>query len=348
MKFLNRALSLILLSLILLTGLCLFGCGQEPEEKEYNLVVFVPGVLEGSPTYAMMDEGVRRAAAEDADAITVKTVQGGFNQADWPRKMKALAAEGRYDLIITSNPAMPEICLDIARDFPEQQFLCLEGSVEENDQVTALLFNHRELAYLLGYQAGLITASSLPHVRKGYKAGLLAGQEYPVMNQAILPGYIEGLEAAAPGGSVDFRILGNWYDAAKAGDMVREMIRQGADVILPIAGGGNQGAVAAAREEKAYLQWYDTTGYQEAPGIVLGSGLLRQDKGAYEMVKGLLSGTVERGTTTRVGIREGYIGFDTEDSLYQENLPREIRKKMEDLLNRFASGEIKLPMPQQF
>ncbi len=342
---------LLLLSAGLLSpppGDCMGTQQQEEDADAYRIAVFVPGVLEGSATYTLMDEGVRAAAEAHPRKATVKTVEGGFNQSEWPRLVTSLAAGGRYDLIVTSNPAMPEICLSIAEDFPEQQFLSLEGCAPPNDQVTTFLFNHRELAYTLGYLAGLITQSSMEKANPAPRVGMIAGQEYPVMNRAIRPGFREGLQKALPEAELDFRVLGNWYDAAKAGDLARGMMEEGCDVIIPIAGGANQGVVSAAREQGSYLLWYDTSGYEIAPGVIVGSGLLREDRGAERMVTAFLDGTVEIGECTRVGMAEGYMALDDRHPLYKESLPPEIREAMAELTRRFSAGTTALPMPELF
>ena len=76
------------------------------EAKPFNIAVFVPGVVAGSPLYEQMVEGTGKAAAEYPN-VSVKVLEAGFNQAEWEEKMTSLAATGEYDVIVTSNPAMP-------------------------------------------------------------------------------------------------------------------------------------------------------------------------------------------------------------------------------------------------
>ena len=53
-----------------------------PEAKPFNIAVFVPGVIAGSPIYEQLVEGTAAAAAEHAHA-SVKVLEAGFNQAEW-------------------------------------------------------------------------------------------------------------------------------------------------------------------------------------------------------------------------------------------------------------------------
>jgi len=337
-KRINTA-AVLLLALAALLG----GCSQKEKSGRNgpaSLAVFVPGVLSGSPTYEMMDQGTRKAAEEHG--ATVKTVEGGFNQAEWEPQVLALASEKKYDLIVTSNPAMPEICRKIKEIYPDQEFLILEGSRVENDTVSTFLFSHLELAYMLGHFAGLVTASDMDGATPELKVGLIAGQEYPEMNQKIRPGFTQGLLASAPGGEVDFRVIGNWYDATKASDLARSMFDSGVDIILAIAGGANQGVVTAAREAGKYVLWYDTNGYGIAPGVILGSGILREDRAAYEQVKLALQGELPAGSSVYAGVREGFVDFLEDDELYKTHVPESVRTEQSALIEKLRKGQISI------
>ncbi len=295
------------------------------------MAVFVPGVLAGSATYEKMNRGVLRAA-KDAGA-SVQTIEGGFNQAEWKSRIQALAAEECYDLIVTSNPSMPEICREIGASFPEQEFLNLESRGIPDDRVTTFEFRHGELAWVLGYMAGLITSSEdLEGCSLPLKAGMIAGQEYPEMMQTIKPAFEEGLKAACPGAELDFRLVGNWYDAAKAADLARSMFAQGVDVILPIAGGAGQGVISVAEEEGKYILWYDSNGYALKEGIILGSGIIHEDKAAYELTLKALKGKLDRGSRFSGGMAEGYVDFIDEDPFYVKYTPKAIRFAMARIL----------------
>ncbi len=330
---------------ILMIAALVSSCQKKEQEiseakSPARIAVFVPGVLAGSPTYEMMDQGVRKAAEEMG--AQVKTVEGGFNQAEWATQVQTLASEKQYDLIISSNPAMPEICRKVKETYPDQDFLILEGSRIENDTVSTFLFSHLELAYMLGYFAGLVTSSDMEGANKALKVGLIAGQEYPEMNQKIRPGFLQGLTDAAPGGEIDFRVIGNWYDATKASDLAKSMIDSDVDVILTIAGGANQGVVSAAKEAGKYVLWYDTNGYALEPGTVIGSGLIREDKAAYEQTLLALEGKLPAGSSVYAGVKEGFLDFISDDPLYIENVPEEIRKAQENMVEKFKKGQLQL------
>jgi len=303
------------------------GSSESAGEDTYRIGVFVPGVVDGSPTYEMMVRGVESAVAE-AGTGSVAVVEGGFNQSTWEEGVMSMAASGSYDLIVTSNPSMPEIAATVAEAVPGVRFLVLDGYLSGNDQIHTVLFNQREQAFLSGYFAGLISETG--------RAGLLAGQEYPIMNEVILPAFELGVQTVSAGSSVDFRVLGNWYDAGKAQEITGDMITQGSDVILTIAGGGNQGTIAAARERGAAVLWYDDSGYDQAPGVVLGSSYVQQDTATYEATLRAIRGELPWG--------EAEISFDTDHPAFIEHVDPAVRDEMEALLQRLAEGQLNLEM----
>lgn len=339
----KRNTFLVLLGVVIAVSLAAAG-RPEAVTDSYSIGVFVPGVVDGSPTYEMMVNGVRRAAHEDGSA-QVSVVEGGFNQATWEEGVMSMAASGRYDVIVTSNPSMPEIAQAVAAAIPDIHFIVLDGFLEGHPRIHTVLFNQREQAYLSGYFAGLVTTSSMSGATDSRRVGLLAGQEYPIMNEVILTGYEEGARAVDPAISVDFRVLGNWFDAGKAQEIATDMIVRGSDVILTIAGGGNQGVVSAARERGTYVLWYDDTGYDEGPGVVVGSSLVRQDNAAYETARDAIRGDLPWGSATILGVADGAVGFDTEHPEFLRAVPAELAEEMEALLQRLSRGELVLDMP---
>ena len=165
------------------------------------------------------------------------------------------------------------------------------------------------------------------------------------MNDVILPAYEMGLGAVTSDGTVDFRVLGNWYDAGKAQEIVADMVAQGSDVVLTIAGGGNQGTISAARERGVHVIWYDDNGYDEGPGVVAGSSFVRQDVATYEATRAAIQGELPFGTARVLGVADDAVSFDTEHPVFRENVPAGIGSEMEALLARMKSGELELPMP---
>jgi simple sugar transport system substrate-binding protein len=344
--------AIFILSLILSLTIFSVGCqnrenrtNEESPGKGPSIAVFIPGVMAGSAIYEMLAEGTEKAAADYAASSgrtpSVTVIEGGFNQAEWETQVTTLAASASYDLIVSSNPSLPDIVSSVSSKFPNQKFLLLDAEFEGNPNVYTLRYNQREQAYMAGYIAALVTLEMSP-AEEVRIVGLVAAQEYPVMNNIILPGFIEGARAVDPAFSVDFRIVGNWFDAARAAELASAMIRGGAKVLLPIAGGAGQGVIQAASEAGAKVVWFDTNGYSIRPGTVIGSAILRQDLAAYEKVMRYLEGNLPFGKAEVAGTADGYVNFVEDDPDYIAAVSEAVRQKQARLIAVIRSGELKL------
>lgn len=322
-------------------------------KKASAIAVFVPGVISGSPVYEMLAQGVTEAVdkynagQKPEDAVVLDVIEAGTNQAEWGSKITALAASGKYDLIISSNSSLPEIVEPLTTQFPKQKFIILDAYLSGNKSIATVRYNQREQGYLTGYAAGLVTVASkneMVFANKEKKIALIAAQEYPVMNNTILPAFTEGAKAVDPEIEVDFRIVGNWYDAGKSADIAREVYLDGADVILPVAGGANQGVIVAAKAIGFYVAWFDDNGYEKAPGLVISSSVMEQKKMAYELTEQYLSGKTEFGSAKTVGVADGYVDFVLDDPLFVKAVPESIREKIENTVRSIKDGKLVLPV----
>ncbi|MDR0390056.1 MAG: BMP family ABC transporter substrate-binding protein [Spirochaetaceae bacterium] len=311
------------------------------QTSQVSIAVFIPGVMSGSPIYEMLAQGVQKAGGEQPQ-VEVQVVEAGYTQAEWEPKLTALAASGSYDLIVSSNPSLPALAQAVSAKFPDQKFLLLDGEISGNPAIYTMRYNQGEQAYIAGHIAALIAQEGKTSVGVSKKIGLIAGQEYPAMNTIMLPAYGEAARSIDPAFQVDFRVVGNWFDAGKGAELALDMIRNGSAVILCVAGGANEGAVQAASETGAKVIWFDTNGYGIRPGTVAGSAILRQDLAAYEQTRRFLDGTLPFGKAEIVGVKDGYVDFIEDDPDYIATVSSEIRAKQSELLRRIRSGELVL------
>ena len=333
---LYRKIIVLCCSIAFIAGVPLFA-----KPKAVNIDVFVPGIDKGNPTYELLVEGVQEAKSQlekKGKPVTVKIVEGGTNQGEWQNGLTALALTKKYDLIVSSNPSLPAIAEKVLKAAPRQKFLLLDGSLSGNVQIKTVGFNQYEQGYLNGYYAASVSSSSMKNANAAHKIGLLAGQEYPVMNEQIRKGYLDGARAVNSDFELDFRVLGNWYDAAKASELAASMIKNNVDVILTICGGGNAGVVAAAREHGAYVMWFDRPGYSYGQDIVVGATEISQKSACIDSVIAFVEGRLEFGKPVELGIKEGAVGFAFEG--IPASVPQEIIQKEKALIEKIKTGAL--------
>lgn len=312
--------------------------------KSLKIGVFIPGVLEGSPTYLELAAGAEKAAAENPGS-SVRVYEAGFNQAEWEEKLANFVATGSFDIVITSNPSMPDLIEKLAPLFPNQKFIALDGYKTGIPNLHTVLYNQVEQGYLAGYLAGLVSSSQLKGATKDRKVGMIIGQRYPAMDRMIVPGFEQGLKAADPQASLDLRVLGNWYDATKAAELAKSMLDTGVDVILPICGSASQGVIRSVTDAGRYLIFFDSDEYARAPSNIVGCIGLGQRELAYSSLKAAAAGSLAWGSARVVGVKEGYVSLLDTSSSYLSLLPFQIRSSMSNLVDRLRKGTLVLPVP---
>jgi riboflavin transport system substrate-binding protein len=328
-----------------LACLALFAAAPLFAGPALSLAVFVPGVAAGSPIYEQMVSGARQAAAE-FPGLSLKVVEGGFNQADWPERVTALAAAGNYDYILTSNPSLPSICAEVGRSFPKQKFICMDGYLPGNPLIYTLMYNQVEQGYMAGFFAGLVTKSRMKGATADLKVGVIVAQEYPALTRQILPGFRQGCAAVDPKIAVDYRVIGNWFDAGRGADLANSMMDGGVDIILSIAGGAGQGVVKAAQQRGRYVEYFDSSEYRLAPGTIIGCATLAQERAVRETVRKAVQGTLPLGSAEVVDAKGGYVAFDEADPLYLQNVDAAVRARMAEEVKKLATGALDLPVPR--
>ncbi|MGP1438466.1 MAG: BMP family ABC transporter substrate-binding protein [Treponema sp.] len=330
--------------LVFVLAIFFVSCAKEEKKDDtMNIAVFLPGVRAESPIYDMLATGVEKAvenAKNNGKNVELLLLEAGTNQGQWVEKLSNIAAENKYDVIISSNPSMPSIAKQVLEKFPNNKFLLLDAYCADEPKITTFKYNQYEQAYIAGYIAALVSASDMKNANKEAKIGLIAGQEYPDMNNIILPSFLAGAKSVDEKMEVDFRIVGNWYDASKGAELASSMYNDGVDVIMPICGGANQGVITSAKENNFYLVWCDSNGYARAEGLVVGSAMIEQETLAYEKTTEFINKTLVEGKAEILGMKEGYIKFITDDPLYISTVPQAIREKQDEMLNKIKNNQL--------
>lgn len=320
--------------LLLLSVFFAAGCQRRQArqaEKGLSVLVFITGVIAGSPPYELMAQGATEFALNKAN-INVKIYEAGMNQAEWEPHLTEMVSSGEYDIVLGSNPSLPEICVNVAQKFPNQKFIILDAQYEGHQQISTYLYNQYEQSLMLGYLAGLVTTSDMPNANSRKRIGFIAAQEYPLLTGQMVPGFLEGARLADPSVELDFRVVGSWADAGKAAELASAMMDTGVDVFTAVAGGAAQGVIKTASERGAYIVWYNIDAYALSPGVIIGCGIMEQKKLVMEILSEALAGTIEYGTIRTLGVKDGYLGFVFDAPAYRQ-LPASIREQFEKFYN---------------
>lgn len=315
-------------------------CSEDEKKSSFNVGIFIPGVISGSPVYESMVNGASDLI-NDYTNINVNVFEAGYNQANWETLLTSFVSEGSYDIVLTTNPALPEIIERVSKSFENQKFIVTDAYYTNNKNIKTIMFDQYEQSFVLGYAAALISKSKLPNIdTNSKKIGFIISQEYPIINKHVLPGFLNGAKYAYNDFEIDYRVIGNWYDSVKALELTKSMLMNNINVIGIIAGNASIGAITAVKESGKYIVYHNTDEYAKAEGNILLCGFIDQ----YNLTKDIIikahDKTLNYSNARIVGIKEGYIEILNESEYYKKYMPDDIKIKIDKLLKEIENGEI--------
>jgi basic membrane protein A len=183
---------------------------------------------------------------------------------DFKPNIDAAIAEG-CNVVFTVGFNLAEQTAASAEAAPDAKFAIIDDSTIDLPNVKSLVFNTAEAGYLAGYLAAGMSKSGV--------VATYGGLAIPSV-QIFSDGFYQGVEAynKAKGSSVKvlgwdaedpskYQVIGDFTDQTKGKQITETFINQGADVILPVAGGAGIGTAQACVEAECKYIWVDVDGY---------------------------------------------------------------------------------------
>lgn len=256
----------------------------------------------------------------------------GSNRADLLRQL----ADGGFNPIIGVGYAFGEDIDTVAAEYPDLQFIRIDGGPSELENVAVNTFADEQASFLMGAAAALKTQTQ--------QIGFIGGNEGAVIN-AFGSGFKAGVAAVAPSIVVEDQRLSPGEDPAGFNDVAgarvaaEAMYDRGVDVIYTPAGGSNQGTfeAAAAREGKwaigTDLDQYETVGDPNLQQVILSSMLKRVDNAVFNSIQTFIDeGSVE---STNNDLAVDGVGYSTSGGFIDD-----IVDQLEDFKQQIIDGEI--------
>ena len=199
-------------------------------------------------------EGVKQAA--DELGTDFKAVESN-SDADFAPNINSLVGEG-CDTIVTVGFALSAATKDAAKANPDIKFVLIDDAADggadgqtfdgkaDEPNIKPLLYDTAQAAFLAGYAAADYSTSGV--------VGTYGGQPYPTVT-IFMDGFKQGVDYFNSENGKSVKVVG-WdgkngsftggFEAnEKATNTAKQIIDQGADVILPVGGPIYQGAVTA-------------------------------------------------------------------------------------------------------
>lgn len=358
-----------LLALLAVLGLVAAACGGEEEEPEAS----PPAVEEESPSppaeEALPGEGFLACQVTDTGGIDDKsfnqTAWEGFeraetelgveiaflesqSEADYEPNLQAFIDRG-CDIIISIGFLLGDATAAAAEANPDQAFAIQDFAYDPPiPNVKGIVYSTNQAATLAGYAAASWTKTK----KVGTYGGINIGP--PVTD--FMNGFWVGVQLWNEAHDDNVEVLG-WDPAAQDGlftgdfenqdngrRLTEDLIAEGADVILPVAGPVGLGTAAAVEDspEDDVVIWVDTDGCisaEEFCSIFLTSIQKRLDNTSFDTIQSVVDGTFTGGDVF-VGTLENEGVAMAPFHEFEDEISDEVKAEIEEIRQGIIDGSV--------
>lgn len=270
------------------------------------------------------------------------------SDADYAPNVDSMVQQG-CDLVFGVGFLLQEAVQDAAQDNPETDFALIDELFMEGDEVLELengkplQFNTAEAAYLAGYVAAAMSETGT--------VGTFGGIQVPPV-AVFMDGFADGVDRYNEDTGEDVNVVGwdkesqqgsftgDFENQAQGRALTEQLLSQGADVIMPVAGLVGLGAAAAIEEDgEAMMIWVDEDGYESTDygDIILTSVLKDISTAVYDTIDE--AANEEFSNEPYVGTLEnGGVGLAPFHE-FEDEVPAEVIEAVEAIQQEIIDGE---------
>ncbi|HBF30299.1 BMP family ABC transporter substrate-binding protein [Rhizobium sp.] len=241
--------------------------------------------------------------------------------------IRNFASKG-FSPIVAVSFAWSSAMEKVSAEFPDTKFVIVD-SVVDKPNVRSVVFKEEEGSYLVGLLAGMASKTG--------KVGFVGGMDIPLIRKFEC-GYEQGARAANPKIEVFQNMVGTtgaaWNDPVRGGELAKNQIDQGSDVIYAAAGASGMGVLQTAADSKKFSIGVDSNQNHLHPGSVLTSMVKRVDLAVYNAYADAKGGKFTAGVQT-LGVKDDGVMAAIDDNnkaLITPEMKKAIDKAKADMI----------------
>ncbi|WDZ88015.1 BMP family lipoprotein [Micromonospora cathayae] len=334
-------------------------CGEAPEEEtgasgggekfSACMVTDVGGIDDKSFNTSAW-KGLEAAKAENSN-IETKYVASKA-EADYEPNLTQYVNQ-KCDFILAVGGLMGTATSKIAAANPNQQFGIVDAKLPETN-VYPMQFDTAQAGFLAGYLAAGMSKSK--------KVGTYGGMKIPPVT-IFMDGFVDGVAHYNKTKNATVQPLG-WDKATQNGSFTNDFVKQdegkkvgdalvaqGADIIMPVAGGAGLGTTAAAQASggKYNTIWVDVDGCESTPNCP--AIISTVVKNIPDAVK---EAVVKAAKGEKLEATPGYLGTLSNNGVslapfhdFDSKVPAELKAELDKLKADIAAGTVTVTSPAQ-
>lgn len=284
-------------------------------------------------------EGVERAASELG--IQTKFAQSK-QESDFTTNVNSMVTQN-CSLIIGVGYLLNDAIVDAAEKNPDINFALIDSGLTKGTEpanlsnAKPLLFDTSQSAFLAGYVAASQTKSG--------KVGGYVGMSLPT-TENFVDGFKLGIQQYNTDNSTnveflgDGQVVGDFSNQTKGKQITDNLISQGVDIVMPVAGPVGLGTLSSAKENgNTKVVWVDSDGYQSTDfgDIILTSVKKEIGNAVYDTIKTAVSGSFNPeayvGTLENGGVSIApFYDFD-------DDVSDEVKTRLDELKEAIIAGK---------
>jgi basic membrane protein A len=250
-------------------------------------------------------------------------------QSDMEEFYRNYATTG-YDIIYGHGSQFTDACLTVAKDFPDTQFIIINGSAAVEPNVACMQIADDHQGFLMGAFAGLMTETGT--------VGVMGGLEIPPITNAV-KGFLAGAKYVNPDVEVLSAMTGSFDDAAKAKETTLAFIDTGADYVGAIAGAAGMGSIEACQDQSAYaIGGAGGDQNSAAPETVIVSVVKDVPVPFLFAYEKYLDGSLEQ-KNYRVGVGEQAVYYSSFHG-FEDTVPQDVKDELAKVIEALSNDTI--------
>lgn len=301
-------------------------------------------------------KGVEDAAAQLGVEAAVLESQA---ETDYATNIQSFIDQG-CSIIVTVGFLLGDATMEAANANPDIPFTIVDYAYGENEDGTPMITNNNVLgqvfetdqaAYLAGYLAAGMSKSG--------KVGTFGGVNIPPVT-IFMDGFYRGVQKYNADNGANVEVLG-WDPATQKGlftenfeslddgrTFAQNLVDEGADIVMPVAGPVGLGSAALASElgpEKLMIIGVDSDQYEsdtQNQAVYLTSVLKNMDVTTFNAIQAVVDGTFEGGVTVGT-LENGGVGLAPYHD-FDAVVPQELKDQIAAIQAGIIDGSIDVKM----